>query len=96
MSSSTVICPEHLVISTVEEFKLELADALSTGVDIELDASDVAKVDSAGMQLLLAFKRAVEANKLAFKWLKVSTQFVVIAEKIGIHKELDILDAQVV
>ena len=47
----------ELSIFTAAALRQQLLDALDTGADVEVDLSEVAEVDSAGMQLMVAAKR---------------------------------------
>lgn len=48
---------EELTIYNAFELKQRLLDGLTTADDLELDLSQVAKIDTAGLQLLLLIKK---------------------------------------
>lgn len=52
---------QEMTIYHAQEQKTRLLDALNGGQSLELDLSQVAEIDTAGLQLLLLAKR--EANK---------------------------------
>lgn len=60
--------PALLVIAQVGELKSTLTDALGAVRPVTLDATAVDQVDSAGMQLLLAFQRAAQAHGCVTQW----------------------------
>lgn len=53
--------PVQLGIADVAEFKSILTDALEGGRSIVLDAAALEQIDGAGLQLLLAFRAAMQA-----------------------------------
>ena len=59
MDTYTVHCPQHLNITMVEGFKEALQAAVDKGGHCLLNISLVDKVDSTGMQMLIAFQKAM-------------------------------------
>jgi anti-anti-sigma factor len=53
----------ELSIYTAAEYKTELLDQLNDSEELELDLSEVAEMDSAGLQILLLLKREAEARE---------------------------------
>lgn len=59
VTTYTVHCPQHLNITMVEGFKEALQAAVDKGGDCLLNIALVDKVDSTGMQILIAFQQAM-------------------------------------
>jgi anti-anti-sigma regulatory factor len=59
VASYTVHCPQHLNITMVEGFKEALQAAVDKGGECHLNISLVEKIDSTGMQILVAFQNAM-------------------------------------
>jgi anti-anti-sigma regulatory factor len=55
---------------------------------LQVDASAVSDVDTAGLQLLLAWKRAVAAGGGKFEWSQVSAPLRDAATAVGLGREL--------
>ena len=62
MTAYTLHCPQHLNITMVEGFKEALQAAIDKGGDCQLNVALVEKIDSTGLQLLLAFQSAMVAQ----------------------------------
>jgi len=64
--------PSQFTIRNIEEAYQRCEQALSdTGV-LRIDVSEVTKIDTAGMQVLLALKKELEAQHLALEWVAVN------------------------
>lgn len=66
MSSSeavTIALPSALTQPSLSQMQLQLVDALDEGCGITLNGADVARADAAGVQLLIAFFRAAQAEQ---------------------------------
>ena len=59
VASITLHCPQHLNITMVDGFKETLQSALDEGGDCKLNVALVEKMDSTGLQLLIAFQQAL-------------------------------------
>lgn len=57
---STLCLAKDMTIYNAQEQKHELLDALSTNDDLELDLSQVAEIDTAGLQLLILLKKEAQ------------------------------------
>ncbi len=81
---TTLTLPEQLDIAQVASLKDRMDKALAKEVSIfELTAEKIERVDSAGMQLLLSFKNAVQEANKEFKLLKPSDEFLAAADLLG-------------
>lgn len=59
-------------IDAIQERKSELAEALSSHTDVELDLSALSRIDSAGLQLLAAFVLELGQKGHVVHWRGVS------------------------
>lgn len=58
---STLSIDGEMTIYTAAEYKTQLLDQLEDCEELELNLSEVAEMDSAGLQILLVLKREAEA-----------------------------------
>lgn len=82
--------PPNLHIANVAEWREKLFSAVQTGKDLTLKAGDTTRVDSAGLQLLIATQLAVHANGKKIKWEKVSEEFIKCVELLGAGHVLEL------
>jgi anti-anti-sigma regulatory factor len=83
-----VALPERLTISEAAELQQALQDAVATGRPIAIDGSQVAEIDTAGLQLLIVLWRSHMAGVAACAWRGVSEPLVRSATLIGVHELL--------
>lgn len=79
-----VVLAPDLGIATVTELKDALAAALAKGAPVAVDASAVARVDTAALQLLMAFTRAMQDAGAALEWRAPSEAFARSAGRLGL------------
>lgn len=84
MSAYTVHCPQHLNITMVEGFKEALQAAVDKGGECALNISLVEKVDSTGLQLLVAFKKAMMAQSASVYLKGESEVFTTTCDGLGL------------
>ena len=88
---TTLTLPEQLDIAQVDSLKDRMDKALAKEVSIvELSADKIERVDSAGIQLLLSFKNAVQEADKEFKLLKPSDEFLAAADLLGSTELLEL------
>ena len=75
--------PAALDIRGIAETFEFLRSAVNCGVE-SIDASRVATVDTAGVQLLLAAGRTAAAHSRALRWVDASSSLVEAATKLGV------------
>lgn len=85
---ATVNCGEMLTIAHATEFRDKLDKALEKSSNIELEAEDVKKVDTAGMQLLIALCREVEELHGKISWKKPSDVLVSAITTLGLKQHI--------
>lgn len=92
-SEKTVItCPASLDISVVTDFSAELKTALDSKHDIQFQAAEVERADTAALQLLCAFFLDAQAEGLNIEWLDSSDALVGAARQIGLAGHLCLAD----
>ena len=80
----------RLNIQGAGRLKDELTAALSAGTPVSIDAGSVESVDTAVLQLLVAFARHDGAQPGAVEWVSTSDAFVTSARLLGLEKHLGI------
>jgi anti-anti-sigma regulatory factor len=80
--------PAHCTLAQAAALRVSLLDVVAAGGDVELDASGVETADTAGMQLLLAFKTQLQQQGHCIRWLHVGVPLQTVAEQLGL---LDLL-----
>ena len=81
---------EQLTISNVSDRHLAWRELADGDDDLAIDGGNIASVDSAGLQLLLALKRAKEQQARSFSWQACSDELIDIARLAGIADELEL------
>ncbi|MCP5145801.1 MAG: STAS domain-containing protein [Gammaproteobacteria bacterium] len=66
----------------------ECRDHAGTGADVEINAADVARADTATLQMLIALRRDLRTNGGTLKWLAVSCEMHDVAERMGLIEAL--------
>ncbi len=79
-------------IHRVVELKARFEDFLSKNNMLAIDASQVHRIDSPGLQLLLAVKIHCQNIKIDWKWCDVSCDLVSAAKVLGLIEPLGLDD----
>lgn len=91
MSKPVVVeLPSNLTIATADALHEQLEPLLNGGEDVVLNASSVQRADTAGLQTLLAFARAMEARSAVMTWSAPSKILVDAAEQLGLKQFLSL------
>lgn len=85
----TVRLPADCRLAAVEPLASRLADALAAR-SVALDGGEVARIDTAGLQLLLVFQREATQRAVPWRWLDVSEVMDEAAATLGLTQALDI------
>ena len=85
---SIVTCPESMDISVVAEFSIELKTALEAKQAIQLQAANVERADTAGLQMLCAFFLDAQAEGVDVEWLEPSDALLGSSKQIGLAEHL--------
>ncbi len=88
--TSEISCPSLFTIQSVEEFKAVLDPHIAELKDLVLDASNVEKVDSCGLQLLVAAKDKLQQGGASMKIHSPSEVVLKISRILGLEKDLEI------
>jgi len=70
-SPHIVELPEKLTIVTVEALHEQLEPLLNENNDVVLNAESVARVDTAGLQVLLSFCQTLQKQHVSFSWTSI-------------------------
>jgi ABC-type transporter Mla MlaB component len=81
---SSVICGEVMTISHAAELHQQLRNALEQSTTIELVADKVEKVDTAGIQLLIALSRELDKVGGSILWKDPSAVLLQAAATLGL------------
>ncbi len=87
---STLKLPEEISIANVTEWKNKLVDFVHEPGPLTLDAEDLSRVDTAAIQLLLAFILKAQAGDKACNWQNPSTALIKTAEQLGLARPLSL------
>ena len=87
MNKKQLTLPEHFLLDTVELLRDQMVEALSDAEEIELDAASVGAIDYGSVQLLLAFRQALDLTGVDLQWSQPSS---FLKEKLT---ELDVVSA---
>jgi ABC-type transporter Mla MlaB component len=68
--------------------KGNLAEALALGGAVQLDGGSVQRIDTAGLQLLLAMQRQLQAEHRDLQWTRVSRELRDVAQQLGLDATL--------
>ena len=84
----TVALEGTLSIATAGEFYRRLQPLLEQSESIQMDASDVISVDTATLQLLVAFVQDARARGLGVQWARPSQSFCQTAALLDLERYL--------
>lgn len=83
-----IVLPANLSIAEIETVYGDISSRLSEEGPIDLDAGAVERIDTAGVQLLLALIREGERNKRPTRWTATSDALLNCAEILGLKTAL--------
>ncbi len=86
---ATVKCGEALTINNVANLHDSFTKALEKSSTIELDLKSIDKVDTAGLQLLLALRQEVEKSSGKLIYKTPSESLIQVAELTGMAVHLN-------
>ena len=78
-----------LVFATVPSLHNQLLNYTFPSKSLQVDLGDVARADSAGLALLMAFKRLAHRHQCQLQFLNLSPQLRTVAEAYGLDSNLD-------
>lgn len=92
MERISINCGERLSIEHVERLYSEMEQALASGADVELEASQVHYCDTAGLQLVVVLRRALQKTGHDILWQGSSDNLLETAGYLGLHTSLGLSD----
>ncbi len=88
MTAVVVDLPENLTIAVVETLHQELAELAQSSNDVVLNGADVCRTDTAGLQMLYAFCKALREHEASVSWSSPSSTLMDAAELLGVRNLL--------
>lgn len=89
-SPHTLTLNPVLVIDNAKSLMLDFSQIIKNNNDIGIDASSVEMIDTAILQLLLAFTIKIKASGNNVHWINPSDKFITNASLLGLSKQLNI------
>ncbi len=83
-ADSVVTLDADVAISGAAELKGRLLRLLETPGAVSIDASNVQRIDTAGLQLLCAFRKSLNEAGRALEWTAPSPAFTDGADRVGL------------
>lgn len=81
---------EYVDISQVLSLKDQFLSSIKEDASFSIDGSSVARIDGAGLQLLLCAKHACEKHSVSWQWKGASSELVNAASALGLVEELQL------
>ncbi|MBT4519429.1 MAG: STAS domain-containing protein [Halieaceae bacterium] len=85
-----IVLDSRLLVQDVSELKTVLSPYCQGDATVVIDASAVESIDTAGLQLLVAFANAVLGQSREIEWLKPSPAIMEIAELVDLAGPLNL------
>ena len=85
---AVITLPAHFDIQSVAGVAEMLRERVNAAAPLLIDAAGVTSTDTAGLQLLLAARRAARARAVAFEWRGVSDALRATSATIGLSEAL--------
>lgn len=88
-----LVLPEEISIVNIGEWKDKLTDLLEASSSIAINASDLTRVDTAAVQLMVAFIKELQTQNIEFEWANRSTELDKVARQLGLESMLQLESA---
>jgi len=88
MADGVIDCGEMLTIADVGDLYGRLLTSLAEGKSVSLDCSKIERIDTAALQIVLAYAKQLESQSAALSWLEPSDTFIKNASLLGLASEL--------
>lgn len=85
---TTVQLPDEFTIAEANDIQQSLLRVFEQQGPIRVNAGDVSRTDTAALQLMYVFQRALNENGAAIHWLAVSEAFTESAKLLGLDELL--------
>lgn len=82
--------PEHLTILEIAEWQEAMSALLSVSPNLQIDVSPLARIDTAGLQLLLAVVEEAKTKGGSVQWVGVSDILSQSAHWLGMSEVLGV------
>jgi phospholipid transport system transporter-binding protein len=83
-----IALPDRFDISAAEAIHRQLEDAMSQGKPVVLQAAAVTRLDTTGVQILLAFFKEAKAAQLDVSWEEPSSTIVQVCESLQLSEHV--------
>ncbi|MEE9342221.1 MAG: STAS domain-containing protein [Gammaproteobacteria bacterium] len=85
----SVSLAKEVTIAGTAELKNQLLECVGNGVtEISIDGSEVERIDTAALQVLVAFSQSLVAHKQKIAWSEMSDVLVASAKLVGLYEIL--------
>jgi len=85
---SSLRLPEEISIQNVNEWRATLLEVLQNNSAVNIDAADLSRIDTAGLQLLTVFVTEMISAGKTLQWESSSRMLVTTARQLGLAKKL--------
>lgn len=88
-SKNKIVCEGNLIFDNAEAVKeglLSKLEKLTPGKPVSIELSKVDEVDSSGLQLLLAFFKTLETQKMQYNVVSISDEMLEVLKLSGLTK----------
>ncbi len=90
MSDTVIDCGEILTIAGVGDLYAQLLIYLAEGKTVAFDCSKIERIDTASLQILLAYAKEAQTRAAPLSWLNPSDTFIQNAALLGLASQLNI------
>lgn len=87
----TVDLPENLTIANAESLYSELDQYINGSKDVVFSANDVARADTAGLQLIYVFMKTLKEREAEVSWSSPSSALIEASEQLGLKVHLGLI-----
>jgi anti-anti-sigma regulatory factor len=87
-AENTLKLPEEISIANVGDWQDKLAAALQDASSLTLDAAELSRVDTAGVQLLAVLFKQAQSSGVSIGWSASSATLETTAGQLGLKSEL--------
>ena len=88
-NTNEIHCEESMDISGAASLQARLSNALESASSVTLHADKVERSDTAALQVLVAFIRALRARGISISWKEPSVSLRGSAQLLGLAQELE-------
>jgi anti-anti-sigma regulatory factor len=96
MSIETINCGDSLRADNIEALYARLLLLLANGKQVSLDCSQLDYIDTAALQMLMAFSKEAAIHGQAVIWDKTNTTFLKQLRLLGLEQAVTMNNAEVV